>query len=698
MIKQIGPAATSTVYQAEHSRLDRLFALKVVLKEPANRDAECIRRAVHEIRSIAKLDHPHILPLCEYGKAEIDGTRLLYVVMPYRRRGSLLQRLEQQSSNRQLSLKEIVQVVQQVADALQYAHDHQVLHLNVKPSNILLDESTTPERPHWLLADFCSAQLNGISQSARNMPMYIAPEQWDGCSEPATDQYALACLAYHLLTGRPPFIVDSEAVKSQHLGSLPPSPGAFNPELPAALDIVLLRALAKRPEKRFPDIHAFAQAFARAFSSTQMLFFSYAHRDKALRDRLEEHLSILKYRGLITSWHDREITAGDDWKREINTHLAQASIILLLISPSFMASRYCYSVEMRHALNRHEQGLAHVVPVLLRPVLYTGAPFEKLQMLPVNGKAVTTWQNRDSAFVDVALGIERLAEKFTSPTLDKKITAPARNSQVFPEGKFIPPLPSVSAPNVWETPSMPLDTPILVPRPVPTAPLSLPKPAIPLRTFIVLVLAGMLAIGTSLVVFLLHISSLPLLILMIGLDFISLATILVKIYAFVKAGRSREARREEARQQAALRERQVQERKELLRQRREEERRKQERTYYEQALAAYEVALQQHPADATAFHGMGYVLLRLERYDEALLAFEQALALRQASSTYVYMGDTLTLLERYEEAVKAYKHALALDSSSASAYAGMSKALLGFGKTAEAKKAQERAKQLSPDD
>src|SRR5436305_5251336 len=93
------------------------------------------------------------------------------------------------------------------------------------------------------------------------------------------------------------------------------------------------------------------------------VFFSYAHRDKVLRDKLEEHLSNLKYRGLITTWHDREISAGEEGAQQIDIYLNQAHIILLLISASFMASEYCYSIEMRRALERHERQEADVIPI-----------------------------------------------------------------------------------------------------------------------------------------------------------------------------------------------------------------------------------------------------------------------------------------------------------------------------------------------
>src|SRR5256885_13228643 len=98
------------------------------------------------------------------------------------------------------------------------------------------------------------------------------------------------------------------------------------------------------------------------------IFFSYAHEDEALRNELEKHLSILRWQGIITEWYDRDIHAGTEWEHEIDTHLDTAQIILLLISPDFLASHYCYSIEMTRALERHIAGGARVIPIILRPV------------------------------------------------------------------------------------------------------------------------------------------------------------------------------------------------------------------------------------------------------------------------------------------------------------------------------------------
>ncbi len=141
------------------------------------------------------------------------------------------------------------------------------------------------------------------------------------------------------------------------------------------------------------------------------LFYSYAHEDQALRDELEKHLSLLKNQHLITGWKDRDIKAGEEWKGKISSHLLAANIILLLISPDFMASAYCYSIEMKEAMRRHKAGEARVIPIIIRPADWRQAPFSKLQALPKDSKAVTSWSNQDEALLDVAKGIRQVVEE-----------------------------------------------------------------------------------------------------------------------------------------------------------------------------------------------------------------------------------------------------------------------------------------------
>jgi hypothetical protein len=121
--------------------------------------------------------------------------------------------------------------------------------------------------------------------------------------------------------------------------------------------------------------------------------------------------AILKRQGVISVWHDRRIGAGADWAGEISEHLESAQVILLLVSASFLASDYCYDVELKRALERHGRREARVIPVILQPVDWHEAEFGHLQALPKDAKPVTAWKNRDEAFTNVSVGIRNAAIK-----------------------------------------------------------------------------------------------------------------------------------------------------------------------------------------------------------------------------------------------------------------------------------------------
>ena len=139
------------------------------------------------------------------------------------------------------------------------------------------------------------------------------------------------------------------------------------------------------------------------------LFYSYSHKDEGLRKELETHLKLLQHQGLIASWSDREIEAGREWENEIIDNLERADIILLLVSADFIASYYCWEKEMKRAVERHESGEARVVPVIVRDVNWRSAPFARMKAVPKDGRAVTSWVDRDSAWRDVSEEIERIA-------------------------------------------------------------------------------------------------------------------------------------------------------------------------------------------------------------------------------------------------------------------------------------------------
>ncbi|MBS5940010.1 toll/interleukin-1 receptor domain-containing protein [Clostridium sp.] len=141
------------------------------------------------------------------------------------------------------------------------------------------------------------------------------------------------------------------------------------------------------------------------------IFFSYSHVDEKMRNELEKHLVMLKRQGVISTWHDRKIMAGSELDSEIDENLKDADIILLLVSVDFLSSDYCYDIEVKQALEMHKNNKAIVIPVILRSCDWSDAPFSKLMALPTDAKSVSTWDDKDEAFLNIAIGIKEVAKK-----------------------------------------------------------------------------------------------------------------------------------------------------------------------------------------------------------------------------------------------------------------------------------------------
>ena len=283
LVRLLGSGGMGEVYLAEDAPINRQVAIKVIRAEVtrypnATALKEATRLFQREAKAIAMLDHPHILPLYDYGEETINGNIITYLVMPYRPEGSLTLWLQQRSSSgdsQGLSLRaqDVAHLVRQAADALQHAHDRHIIHQDVKPANFLIrTNQEQPNRPDLLLADFGVARFStattNVSHNIRGTPTYMAPEQLEGNAVAASDQYALAVMAYELLTGRPPFQGALMQVIYQHAQVQPIPPSTFNPGLPADVDAGILQALAKKPEERFPSISEFSQAFRTALQYT----------------------------------------------------------------------------------------------------------------------------------------------------------------------------------------------------------------------------------------------------------------------------------------------------------------------------------------------------------------------------------------------------------------------------------------------
>ncbi|WP_415907389.1 toll/interleukin-1 receptor domain-containing protein [Oleiharenicola sp. Vm1] len=144
------------------------------------------------------------------------------------------------------------------------------------------------------------------------------------------------------------------------------------------------------------------------------IFISYCHADEPLKIELAKHLTPLKHLNLVDVWHDRKIPAGGDWEHVISKNLEEADIVLLLVSIDFINSRYCYDIELERAIERHEEGGAALIPVILRNCMWQHTPFAKLQAVPKDGKPVCSFVDRDEAFTEIAGAVKATAEQILS--------------------------------------------------------------------------------------------------------------------------------------------------------------------------------------------------------------------------------------------------------------------------------------------
>ena len=246
LVRRLGEGGMAQVYLARDVRLGREVSVKVLDRRLADR-AGFRERFLREARVAAALDHPNIVPLFDFG----EENSILYLVMPYISGGSL----QDQLSRVPLSMAEVVTYGSQLADALAYAHKRHLVHRDVKPANILIHADG-----RLMLSDFGLAKIldSGFQPAAaRNRPdagtpEYMAPEQIEGRTEARSDLYGLGVVLYLFMTGRLPFTGSSSStVMEAHLYRLPESPRRINPEVSPALELVVLQALAKRPEDRF---------------------------------------------------------------------------------------------------------------------------------------------------------------------------------------------------------------------------------------------------------------------------------------------------------------------------------------------------------------------------------------------------------------------------------------------------------------
>ncbi|MEU5976991.1 serine/threonine-protein kinase [Streptomyces sp. NPDC047315] len=265
--EEVGRGGMAVVYRARDLRLDRTVALKLLAPELARNDT-FRKRFTHESRVAAAIDHPHIVPVFEAGEAK----GLLYIAMRYVPGQDLRALLNREGP---LPFPKAMRIAAQVASALDAAHDHDLVHRDVKPGNVLVAEGTDSDHPeHVYLTDFGltkkSLSLTGFTTVGQFVGTldYVAPEQISGRPvDGRCDVYGFACVVYEILAGAPPFQRDDDmALLWAHQFDPPPPLTARRPDLPSAVDPVIARALAKSPDDRFDTCGRFVAALRAAAS------------------------------------------------------------------------------------------------------------------------------------------------------------------------------------------------------------------------------------------------------------------------------------------------------------------------------------------------------------------------------------------------------------------------------------------------
>ncbi len=261
IIQHLGQGGFANVYLGEHLHLKTQAAIKVIHTQMSQSD---LQDFVKEAQMIAALKHPHIVRILDFGEEK----NIPFLVMEHAAQGTLRQRHPKGSV---LSITTILSYVKQVATALQYAHDHKLIHQDVKPENMLVEANSEILLSDFGIAVIAHSTSSLKTQRASGTPLYMAPEQWDGKSRPASDQYALGIVVYEWLSGKCPFQGNIHALQHQHKSVAPP-PFDKSLQIPSAVEDAVQKALAKDPEQRFARVQDFATALDKANIPPRSIF------------------------------------------------------------------------------------------------------------------------------------------------------------------------------------------------------------------------------------------------------------------------------------------------------------------------------------------------------------------------------------------------------------------------------------------
>lgn len=356
IIEEIGKGGMAVVYKAFHDATQRHVAIKMIHIDVSD-DKDYLARFEREVRLVASLQHIHILPVFDYGQHEGNA----YLVMPLIVSGTLKHHMQAQ----RLKLNEIVRIFAQVADAVNYAHGKGILHRDIKPDNVLIDD-----RGNVLLGDFGIARfVESVSSLTGDRvigtPAYMSPEQGQGIlATPQSDIYSLGVLLFEMITGDLPYWAESAvAIIMQHISGAVPSIIDKNLDIPKAVNDVIQKAMAKKPNDRFDSASAMSQALYIAtqdvltdkFSSAALpiqttshvtpvqtrrhyhVFMSYRRTDTEMMRRITKSLEDAG----LSVWTDEGIEVGSpSWKQAIQFAIQNTDGVVCILSPEAAQSRW----------------------------------------------------------------------------------------------------------------------------------------------------------------------------------------------------------------------------------------------------------------------------------------------------------------------------------------------------------------------